>query len=144
MTAKTSPRRIGLMVAQIASIALGVCAVGLLIYAFFLFYDASQLSNSATMHPNAAEDQPHGLDGLGAALAGGFGLAILFTALVLLAISVAATLATERRLRRLSGASMPAETPEMMTQSQATIPEPGAATEQSANSAEPDKKPDQS
>ncbi|HSX46334.1 MAG TPA: hypothetical protein VLG27_05045 [Candidatus Saccharimonadia bacterium] len=59
---------ITLTVLRIVSIALVPFSVLLLFWAIMFFQDASHYVTSANAHPNAAEDQPHGLDGLVAIL----------------------------------------------------------------------------
>jgi predicted lipid-binding transport protein (Tim44 family) len=131
------------MAAQIVSIALGVCAAGLLIYAFTLFVSASHLASSANAHPNAAEDQSHGLDGLGATLAGGFGFGILLAALVLLSIAVTGVIATERKLRLKPRVDMPATTPDVPVHPKIITSGTGNSIDQSAKNGDSEHQLDQ-
>jgi ABC-type Fe3+ transport system permease subunit len=96
---------ITLTVIRIVSIALVVLAVVLLVGAISLFHEASQYASSANAHPNAAEDQPHGLDALGAIFEGGFGFVVLIVSIGLFIVAFTMFFGTSRKLKKKAAAA---------------------------------------
>lgn len=100
MTKQIDKNWILLTVARIISAALAVSAVVLFVVALSLFHGAGQYTSSANAHLNATENQPHGLDALGATFEGSFGVAILIISIVLFILAVALFVGTSRKISK--------------------------------------------
>jgi hypothetical protein len=91
---------IALSVTKFVSIVLAFFAVMLLVWAINLFHEANQYAISASANQNAAEDQPHGLDALGAIFGAGIGLVVLTASVVLFIVALVMFLITSIKLKK--------------------------------------------
>ncbi len=80
--------------------SLALFAIGLLCGAIILFHDASQNGSSALAHPNAAEDQPHGIDALSGVLSVYLGLIELIISIVLFIIAATMFFVSSSKLKK--------------------------------------------
>lgn len=91
---------IALTVTRIISIILTVFAIVLFIGSINVFNEANQAAIDARAHPNAAEDQPHGLDGLGAMLGYGVGLVLLVVSIILFTVTLTIFFVTSSKIKK--------------------------------------------
>ncbi len=115
---------ITLTVTRIVSIGLAIFAVVLLIGTISLFHSASHDLAGANAHPNAAEDQPHGLDALGAIFEGGFGAVVLLGSIVIFILAFTMFFGTSWKLRKKAALA----NQQSQNQAQVVMPQPQQTT----------------
>jgi len=93
---------IALTVTRIISIALAVFAVVLFIWSLSLFRSAGHVGTEANAHATVAEDQPHGLDSLGALALGGLAFGVLATSVGCIILAITMFTGTTLKLRKKS------------------------------------------